>query len=504
MNASLSEPRALSGPRQTSNHRSARSSRYGALSLAGLLGVLINGPVWSQAPIVFSQGLEPTADDLPLATEGFFSGFGEAVAISGSTAMVGLPEYGVEEAIGRVGVYTRTAQGWLRTATISNPEPGQLEFGRAIALDGDSAVIAADSAAYLFRNDGEQWRLVTTFVTSDPAESIRPPIEYSNGFMASSIARAGERPGLVHLYRHDEDDARLVARLCASDRAPQDQFGESLAMDPGVLLVGAPGLAAAVGLDAAYVFMNDGQRWVQRQKLVRSNGDGGFVAFGSSVAISDGIILVGAPRVDLPNLPSEEPPAGHPSGSEGEAYVFLQHEGTWFESQRLNEAQRSNGVGLFRSEFGMHVALSPQLAAVVTNNNANPTRPRSAVIAFDRVGAELTSGRGVLTSSEDSRVADIDVSERRLVIGVASTDFNHQGGDRPRAVVLEFGTVGAVADDGLAAAPGNDSIDGNQNGEGAGGGSIDALLAILLAQLAFARALRQRAQSRESRREVLA
>ena len=114
------------------------------------------------------------------------------------------------------------------------------------------------------------------------------------------------------------------------------------------------------------------------------------------------------------------------------------------------------------------------------------------MIAFDRVGAELTSAREVLTSSEDSRVADIDVSDRRLVIGVASTDFHGQGGDRPSAVVLEFGTVGAVADDGPAAAPGNESIGTNQNGEDNGGGSIDALLAILLAQLALARALHQR------------
>jgi hypothetical protein len=299
----------------------------------------------------------------------------------------------------------------------------------------------------------------------------------------------------VHLYRHDEDDARLVARLCASDRAPQDQFGESLAMDRGALVVGAPGLDAAVGpgLDAAYVFVNDGQRWVQRQKLVRSNGDGRFVGFGTSVAISDGIILVGAPRVDLPNLPSEEPPAGHPSASEGEAYVFLQHEGTWFESQRLNEAQRLNEVGRFRSQFGRLVALSQELAAVVTTNNELPTRPRSTVIAFDRVGEELTSGREVFTAGEFNLVADVDVSDRRLVIGVGSADNPIDRGSNG-VLVLEFGTVGAVADDSLPAAPGNDSIDGNQSGEDAGGGSIDALLAILLAQLALARALRTRAR----------
>jgi hypothetical protein len=130
------------------------------------------------------------------------------------------------------------------------------------------------------------------------------------------------------------------------------------------------------------------------------------------------MLLGGAPFVNLPNLPSEE----HP-GSEVEAYVFLQHEGTWFESQRLSEISRFHAQNL----FGTLVALSHELAAVMTHVNEPITRPRSKVIAFDRVGAELTSGRDVLTSSEDSRVADIDVSDRRLVIGVASTDFNFKG-----------------------------------------------------------------------------
>jgi hypothetical protein len=224
---------------------------------------------------------------------------------------------------------------------------------------------------------------------------------------------------------------------------------------------------------------------VQRQKLLSSTGGGGF---GTSIAISDGMLLVGAPFVNLPNLPSEE----HP-GSEVEAYVFLQHEGTWFESQRLSEISRFHAQNL----FGTLVALSHELAAVMTHVNEPITRPRSKVIAFDRVGAELTSGRDVLTSSEDSRVADIDVSDRRLVIGVASTDFNFQGPDRPSAVVLEFGTVGTVAGYGLAAAPGNESIDAKQNGDDAGGGSLDAFLAILLAQFLLARALRQRTRARE-------
>ena len=486
MKASPSEPRALSGISNSRSGRadeplSARSLRCRVLALIGLLGVLASVEASAQAPIVFSQHLEPTADDLALAPR-FATDFGDAVAISGSTAMVGLPGYG--EGLGRVGVYARTEEGWLRTATISNPEPEQLEFGRAIALDDCNAVIDARTAAYFFRKHGEQWRLVAAFARSDPEGTLGSAVEYSNGFLARGIQtfEVGsegqiDRPGIVHLYRHHEDDVRLVARLCASDRAPADLLGVSLAMEPRVLVAGAP------GLNAAYVFVDDGQRWVQRQKLVSSDGGG---AFGASVAIRDGTILVGAPGVDLPDPPSDDPTVG--PGIEGNAYVFLPHEGTWFETQRLNDDGR-----VFQL-FGTLVALSDELAAVVTPFDVPRTSSRSAVIAFDRVGAELTSRREVFsTGFQGDRVVDIDLSDRRLVIGVQESPQEAF----PRALVLEFGAAGAGADDSLAAAPGNDGIGGGQDGDGDGGGSIDALLAMLLAQLALARALRQRIRPKE-------
>jgi hypothetical protein len=52
--------------------------------------------------------------------------------------------------------------------------------------------------------------------------------------------------------------------------------------------------------------------------------------------------------------------------------------------------------------------------------------------------------------------------------------------------------VAKITDDSLGAPAGNTAISGSQNSRSNGGGSLDALLAVLLAQLALARALRQR------------
>jgi hypothetical protein len=55
------------------------------------------------------------------------------------------------------------------------------------------------------------------------------------------------------------------------------------------------------------------------------------------------------------------------------------------------------------------------------------------------------------------------------------------------AIIAKF-----TADSFASTSAGSSNISGSQNGEGKGGGSIDAVLAFLLGQLALARALRQR------------
>jgi hypothetical protein len=88
---------------------------------------------------------------------------------------------------------------------------------------------------------------------------------------------------------------RVVAVDEASDSAPGDLFGASVALseDGDVALVGAPFKDGGSG--AAYVFARRGRSWSERQKLLAGDaapGDG----FGDSVALNeDGdVALVGA------------------------------------------------------------------------------------------------------------------------------------------------------------------------------------------------------------------
>jgi hypothetical protein len=125
---------------------------------------------------------------------------------------------------------------------------------------------------------------------------------------------------------------------------PDDGFGTHIAFSHGTLLVGAPQDNSSQG--AAYVFENRGPHWLRRQKLIALDGGPGQV-FGTSVAINDGLIAIGA--IGAARDPDQfECQVGY----SGAVYVFEPHRGLWFEQQELL------GPPKCTVEFGHELAIS--------------------------------------------------------------------------------------------------------------------------------------------------
>ena len=133
-------------------------------------------------------------------------------------------------------------------------------------------------------------------------------------------------------------------QLRASDAAPGDQFGWSVAIDQDTLVIGAardnhaPGAAGASdGEGSAYVFTRTGSSWSESAKLVASDPVA-WGALGWSVAISDGTLAVGKPGF---------------LGTGGAVYVFVGSGSTWTQQAKLEgDAFISTG------QFGYDVALN--------------------------------------------------------------------------------------------------------------------------------------------------
>jgi hypothetical protein len=144
--------------------------------------------------------------------------------------------------------------------------------------------------------------------------------------------------------------------LTASDAAPGDAFGRSVAISGDTIIVGAPGDdERGENAGAAYVFVRDATRaWVEKQKLLPAEGIAGDF-FGWSVAVDGDLAVVGAPR-DHRGANGQPDPS---LSDRGAAYVFGRFGGTWRQLTRLQPSHVAGG-----DQYGWAVAASGDTIAV--------------------------------------------------------------------------------------------------------------------------------------------
>lgn len=216
-------------------------------------------------------------------------------------------------------------------------------FGTAVAMDGSTAVVGAHrhdhlrreqaGAAYVYERPGGAWRMEQRLVAKSPREG---------DFFGHSVAVGGDTilvgasrhdaagrddAGAVYVFERDGGSWRQRQKLAASDVHPHDHFGKTLAIDGNTALVGAPGGLGARPQrpGAAYIFTRDGSEWREREQLHPADALGDEdVHFGSSVDIDGETAVVGARFADR---------AG--AGNVGAAYVFARNGGDWTAVEKL-------------------------------------------------------------------------------------------------------------------------------------------------------------------------
>ena len=165
----------------------------------------------------------------------------------------------------------------------------------------------------------------------------------------------------------------FVLRLNAEDGGPEDHFGSSVAVHGDTCVVGARGAdyypAGRQTIEAggaAYVFdLQTGDQLAMLQPRDAMSGASpmlGCYWFGASVAIAEGVILVGAPRARRPCAPATRAGAAFafrvPSG--GEPLRFRQVPWWWGDGPTYNQTSYlvppdSSG----NLDFGTSVAIAP-------------------------------------------------------------------------------------------------------------------------------------------------
>jgi hypothetical protein len=366
-------------------------------------------------------------------------GFSVSVAGDGDTALVGA--IGVEVAgnagAGAAYVLTRdTGGGWTEQATLTASDAAAFDnFGASVALAGDRALVGADfatvdgqslqGAAYLYT--GADWQEQAKLVAADGAEfdSFGRPVTLAGdlamvGVPLADVDGTGEQ-GAAYLFdlSGGGGPAPTGTMLTASDGAADDWFGRSVAVDGDTVVVGSD--AADVGgvfnQGAAYVFVRDGDGWVEQARLTASDG-GSSDQFGFAVAVAGDTALIGS--------------------ADDAAYVFTRDGGTWTEQAKLVP---SDGAEFDR--FGIAVALSGDGGTALIGARQAVVagrRNQGAAYVFTRDGTTWTE-RAKLTAS-DGAAFDVFGDAVALSDGggtaVVGAEFHDPGGNDAQGAAWVF------------------------------------------------------------------
>ncbi|CAH0379937.1 unnamed protein product [Pelagomonas calceolata] len=219
-----------------------------------------------------------TADDAAAIDQ-----FGISVAIAGDTIVVGVDgDDDGGSASGSAYVF-RTTDGatYVEVAKLTADDAASIDqFGGSVAIDGNTIVVGADQyyssgsgSAYVFltTDDGTTYVEVAKLTASDAA---------SNDYFGRSVAidgntivvgadgddDAGSKSGSAYVFRTSDSGASYdqVAKLTAADAAASDQFGGSVAIAGGTIVVGAYGdddAGTYSNSGSVYVFEDESSWW---------------------------------------------------------------------------------------------------------------------------------------------------------------------------------------------------------------------------------------------------
>jgi hypothetical protein len=235
--------------------------------------------------------------------------YGKAVALDGDCAVVGAPSGGVQGS-GQVYVYRRAGTSWAAEATLAaGGPPGFDAFGRDVSLDGEQLIVGSNHAAYVFRRSGTIWSaeamLTPPSATAGSGACSSVGIHGDHAVVGNEWGGAATNQGAVGVFRRNGAAWDLVQPvLTAPDATTYDHFGAAVAIRDGRLIVGAPGVSGGGVADAgaAYVYTLSGATWGLEGKLEPPSQGAHLVHdFGAAVSLDGDYALVGNPSDHIPD-----------------------------------------------------------------------------------------------------------------------------------------------------------------------------------------------------------
>ena len=370
------------------------------------------------------------------------SAFGFAASIDGSTAVVGAPLQ--SNGRGEAYVFTKSSAGvwseaqqlkWTDGIVGILPLDPPDEYGYAVAVSGNVIAVGApvndndqEGEVHVYERSGSSFVWKATLLGNDHVSDAADWFGFSLALADNTLVigapqgdiggPSGPQHGSVYIATRGSGSWSPVRPLSYSGPIPGD-FGFSVALMGGTLIVGSPGTSAndtfpndgkgvGFGVGAAWIFQSTEAGFVQQASL-RSPSSTIFGNFGASVALSDvtsstvGTALIGEPGAFI---------AGHSAA--GRANVFTRSGSSWSSTAQLVPATAGNNT-----QYGDSVVLSTANIAGSTKTVAVVGAPASdsATAIFLRSGSTWSEQTAIAGASGTATSRGLAISGDTVVLG---------------------------------------------------------------------------------------
>jgi len=308
---------------------------------------------------------EATSSGLASANDSF----GGSVAVRSGRIVVGVPGDDDNASNSGSACIFDLDGNQLEKITASNGAANH-QFGFSVAVGSGRIVVGApfgsnayQGSAYIFDLDGNQSGIITA---SDGASYDLFGYSVAAGcgriVVGARDAHIGSNSDQGAAYIYDLDGSNEV-KITASDGAANDEFGYSVAVGCGRIVVGAylDDVGSNTNQGSAYIFDLNGNQL----GIITASDGAALDRFGYSVAVGDGRIVVGAPYDKVGNVGINT--------EQGSAYIFD------LNGNQLGIITASDGVAY--DLFGRSVAVGSGMIVVGT--------PGSTLSGVDITHAEI-------------------------------------------------------------------------------------------------------------------
>jgi hypothetical protein len=242
----------------------------------------------------------------------YTSGFGRQVLLSDDFAIVSSPSYSINgiRQKGVVFIYKLSAQGeWQLHQELQPTEYPQYKgvgFGNTMAMSNDTLLVGGYnfygaiyiSSVYMYKLEGEQW--VEKEIFKSPANNWN----FGQSGLAidgKTIAISGTRESAtgniqeVYVYDNANDGWALEETLAPDPSEKPKKYGHAIAIDNGIIVVTDPDKRRAFPWDrnkagAAYLYEKNNNQWQQIYRIYEDSST--FKSVGTAVALkSDNLLL---------------------------------------------------------------------------------------------------------------------------------------------------------------------------------------------------------------------